>query len=68
VPKQSLSERTRLRLIPQPPFPAPEPVRLYGPDEAPHTFAVHEMTVRDAEGNVVKRLVAAPGGFREVEP
>ena len=60
-----LNTTRRLRLIPVPPF-KPDPCRLYGPREAPHLFVTTELVVRDSRGNVTKRLVPIPGGWREV--
>lgn len=51
--------------------PPPPDVRLYGPNEAPHVFAVHELVVYAGEGEerrVVKVLRACPAGWREVQP
>lgn len=28
-----------------------------------HAFAASELTVRDGDGNVIRRLLAVPGGF-----
>ncbi len=53
---------TPLRLVP--PDPDPKPCTC----PAGHTFAVAELVVHrgDVAGEIVRRLVNVPGGFREV--